>query len=391
MAKRQWWQKPQLRTDEDQNIHRKVSWLELFFDLIFVVVVAELSHYLAKHVSLEGVGSFILLFLPVWWVWIGATYYNERFETEGLENRIFTFLQIIGAAGLAVFVHDGLGKTSIGFALSYILSRSIITYLWVRGGYHDRRFLPTAKRFGSGFATSIACFFLSIFVPPPQRFVLWGIGLLIDISTPLSAYRQQALLPKFSSSKLPERFGLFLIIVLGESVVAVVQGLAAKPELSILAAGTGILGMAMAFGMWWIYFDFVARRPPKPGVGWSYAWGYLHMPLVMSVTATGAGILNTITNEQDVLLEPVRMLIAFSVGFSLIAIALLEKTLRREADEPTHPGLSPGLKLVGALGAIGLGLWGSGLGAITLLSLLFGILAIQMIYGLAVWFNMEID
>jgi low temperature requirement protein LtrA len=66
MAKRQWWQKPQLRTDEDQNIHRKVSWLELFFDLIFVVVVAELSHYLAKQVSLEGVGSFILLFLPVW-------------------------------------------------------------------------------------------------------------------------------------------------------------------------------------------------------------------------------------------------------------------------------------------------------------------------------------
>ncbi|NJK74427.1 MAG: low temperature requirement protein A [Microcoleus sp. SU_5_6] len=138
MAKRQWWQKPQLRTDEDQNIHRKVSWLELFFDLIFVVVVAELSHYLAKHVSLEGVGSFILLFLPVWWVWIGATYYNERFETEGLENRIFTFLQIIGAAGLAVFVHDGLGKTSIGFALAYVLSRLIITYLWVRGGYHDR-------------------------------------------------------------------------------------------------------------------------------------------------------------------------------------------------------------------------------------------------------------
>jgi low temperature requirement protein LtrA len=143
--------------------------------------------------------------------------------------------------------------------------------------------------------------------------------------------------------------------------------------------------------MWWIYFDFVARRPPKPGVGWSYAWGYLHMPLVMSVTATGAGILNTITNEQDVLPEPVRMLIALSVGFSLIAIGLLENTLRRESNEPAHPRLSPALKFVGALGAIGLGLWGNGLGAIALLSLLFGLLAIQMIYGLLVWFNMEID
>jgi low temperature requirement protein LtrA len=390
MAKRQLWQKPQLRTEEEEQIHRKVTWLELFFDLIFVVVVAELSHYLAKHVSLEGAGNFILLFLPVWWVWIGATYYNERFETEGLENRIFTFLQIIGAAGLAIFAHDGLGKTSVGFALSYVLSRSIITYLWIRGGYHDRRFLPTAKRFGTSFSISIACFVLSVFVPPPQRFVLWGIGLVLDVTAPLFAIRQQALLPKFSSSKLPERFGLFLIIVLGESVVAVVQGLAAKPELSPLAVGTGILALALAFGIWWIYFDFVARRPPKYGIGWVYAWNYLHMPLVIAVTATGAGILNTIANEQAVLSDPVRMLIAISVGISLTAIALLENTLRREADEPTHPSLSPILKLIAAVGALGLGIWGSGLGAISLLSLLFGLLAVQMIYGLVVWFNMEV-
>jgi low temperature requirement protein LtrA len=170
----------------------------------------------------------------------------------------------------------------------------------------------------------------------------------------------------------------------------VVQGLAAKSELSFFTAGTGILGMALAFGMWWIYFDFVARRPPKHGIAWIYAWNYLHMPLVMAVTATGAGILNTIANEQSTLSDPVRMLISISVGCSLIAIALLENTLRREADEPTHPRLSPGLKLVAAFGAIGLGLWGSGLGAIALLSLLFGLLAVQMIYGLLVWFNMEI-
>lgn len=391
MAKRQLWQKPQLRTDEEQHIHRKVTWLELFFDLIFVVVVAELSHYLAKHVTLDGVGSFIFLFLPVWWVWIGATYYNERFETEGLENRIFTFLQILGAAGLAIFTHDGLGKTSVGFALSYVLSRSIVTYLWVRGGYHDRRFMPTAKRFGLCFSISIACFILSVFVAPPQRFVLWAIGLLLDISAPLFSYRHQAQLPKFSTSKLPERFGLFLIIVLGESVVAVVQGLAAKPELSLLAAGTGVLAMAIAFGMWWIYFDFVARRPPKPGIFWAYAWAYLHMPLVMAVTATGAGILNTIASEQTGLGDPVRMLISGSVAVSLTVMALLENTLRREADEPTHPRLSPALKLIAAAGAAGLGIWGTGLGAIALLSLLFGLLAVPMVYGLIVWFNMEID
>ncbi|TAE93910.1 MAG: hypothetical protein EAZ79_25565 [Oscillatoriales cyanobacterium] len=78
MAKRIWWQKPQIRTDEEQQLHRKVSWLELFFDLIFVVIIAELSHNLAVDVSWVGAGKYILLFLPAWWIWIGATYYNEH-------------------------------------------------------------------------------------------------------------------------------------------------------------------------------------------------------------------------------------------------------------------------------------------------------------------------
>ena len=91
MAKRIWWQKSQIRIDEELHLHRKVSWRELFFDLVFVVIIAELSHKLASDVSLAGAGKYILLFLPAWWVWIGQTYYTERFETEGIENRLFTF------------------------------------------------------------------------------------------------------------------------------------------------------------------------------------------------------------------------------------------------------------------------------------------------------------
>jgi low temperature requirement protein LtrA len=386
MTERSWWQKPQIRTDEEQQIHRKVTWLELFFDLVFVVVISELAHYLAKHISFEGTLGFILLFVPVWWVWMGATYYNERFETDGLENRLFTFLQILPAAGLAVFAHDGFGKTSVGFALSYALARGIITYLWWRAGVHEPKFRPTAKRFVFGFSIAILLFISSIFIPPPSRFILWAIGLVVDIATPFLTLKQQLKLPRLSTSKLPERYGLFVIIVLGESVVAVVKGLAAKEHLDLTTALTGILGMAFAFGIWWVYFDFIARRPPKARASWSFAWGYLHMPLVVAIASVGAGILNLIEHEEHFLPDNVRLLIGLSVGLALATIGLLEITLHRHDDEPTHPHISPSLKLGAAGVALIVAVFGGKLDSILLLSILIMLVGIQMIYGFYVSF-----
>ena len=138
MARRQWWQKPQLRREEDRNIHRRVSWLELFFDLFFVVIISSVSHNVSVNLSWTGISELILSFLPVWWVWIGFTMYNERFETEGLENRIFTFFLMIPVAGLAIFAQDCTGHNFTPYVLSYAFARSQITFHWGRGGYYDR-------------------------------------------------------------------------------------------------------------------------------------------------------------------------------------------------------------------------------------------------------------
>ncbi|MDX2239744.1 MAG: low temperature requirement protein A [Leptolyngbyaceae cyanobacterium bins.302] len=389
-VKRLLWQRPTLRTDEEQERDRRVTWLELFFDLFIVVVVVELSHSFAEDISWAGVGSFVFLFLHLWWVWIASTYYTERFETEGVDQRFFTFLQMIPIGGMAVFAHYALGKTSVGFALSYALSRAIITYLWWRGGRYDRRFRPTARRYIVGFGLSILLYVLSIFVEPPTRFMLWGVGLLVDLMTPFFTLRLQALLPRFSTSKLPERFGLLVIIVLGESVMGVVKGVAQQKVLTPTIAIVGILGIALTFGVWWIYFDFINRRPPKPGVGWSFAWGYLHLPLTIAITATGAGMLNVVS-DQDLLLDPnVSLLIGCSVGISLIVMGLLELTLQRTPDEPTHPKISPILKFAAGSIAILFGIISPNSWVVGLQVGLLLLLLIQMAYGLYVWFSQDL-
>jgi low temperature requirement protein LtrA len=210
---------------------------------------------------------------------------------------------------------------------------------------------------------------------------------LVDLLTPAFTLRHQAQLPRFSTTRLPERFGLFILITLGESIIGTVQGMADQEQLSLLTGISGVLGMALSFALWWVYFDFIARRPAKPGIGWAFAWSYLHLPLLLAIAATGAGVLNVIGSEEPVLPDNVRLLIAGAVGTALTVMALLEMVLRREPDEPTHPRVSPLLKLIAAVFAYGIGLWGSGLGAIALLCLLLVLLAVQMGYGLLVWYR----
>jgi low temperature requirement protein LtrA len=390
LAKRLWWEKPRLRTDEEEERERRVGWLELFFDLVFVVVVAELSHSLAGHISLAGVMGFVLLFIPVWWIWIGGTFYTERFETRDVSNRVFAFLQMLPVAALAVFAHDGLGETSVGFALSYVAARIVLIVMWLRGGWHEPRFRPVSNRYAIGFGTSVALFVVSIFVSPPLRFWLWGLGLLIDLLTPLPTLKFQAKLPRFSTSRLPERLGLFVIIVLGETLVGVVRGVAEQHHLTLATMLTGALGMALGFGLWWVYFDFVARRQFKPGRWWLLTWTYLHLPLLMGIVAAGAGVNNVVASEETTLPVEARWLISGAIGVALIFIGLIEQTLRRREDEPTHPRLSPILKIAAGLGALVVAALGNGLGPLPLLSLLLGLILIQIVYGTYVWFRQPV-
>lgn len=105
------------REEKKEEKERHATWLELFYDLVFVAVVSQLSENLDHDISLMGLLSFVALFIPVWFAWLGATFFATRFGTDDLVHRILTLLQMMGAAAMAVNVSHGLGETSAGFAL----------------------------------------------------------------------------------------------------------------------------------------------------------------------------------------------------------------------------------------------------------------------------------
>ncbi|MDQ6724151.1 MAG: low temperature requirement protein A, partial [Thermoproteota archaeon] len=235
---------------------RHVTWLENFYDLIVAIIVYQLSRDLNQDISIYGFLSFIALFIPVWWSWIGVTFYSTRFETDDLTHRLLMLLQIATAAFMAVSVPEGLGKNSSWFALSYAVIRIILVIEYLR----TRKYVPAAlqltTRYSIGFSIAAGIWLVSAFVPPPIRFILWIIGLVVDIGTPLFFARQLSVQFAPHVHHLPERFGSFTIIVLGISILGVVNGIASHNWTipSILSAG---LGLGITFSLWWIYFDTV--------------------------------------------------------------------------------------------------------------------------------------
>jgi len=374
------WQRPILRTDEEQGLEQKVTWLELFYDLVFVVVIAEITHTLSEDINLVSLGTFGFLFIPIWWVWIGVTFYNERFKSNDVSYRLFLFLQMIPVAAMAVFAADAMGEGSTGFALAYASARVMSIILVVRGGWHEKTFRSVSTRSAIGAGISIALFLASVFVSPPLRFTLWAIGLIVELLNPWLALKHIATLPRVSSSRLPERFGLFTIIVLGESIVGVISGVARNHEATAVGI-TAVVGLALAFSIWWVYFDFVASRPPKPGVWSTIFWVYLHLPMVIAIAATGAALLAVVGSQGGPFHPEIRWLISGAVAVSLIAIGLIEMLLQQESNHPTHSQLSPALKFIGGTLAAGVGVLGGFFAQIPLLSVLLLLLLGQIIYG----------
>ena len=356
------WKPPRLRIGEGAEGERHATWLELFYDLLFAAVVAQLTFELSQDLSGFGVLTFVALCVPVWWAWVGQSFYATRFDTDDLGHRLFIIAQMFAVAAMAVNVHAGLGRGSAGFALSYAAVRFILVGEYL--GAHV--FVPEARaltrRFGLGFGLAAAIWLVSAWVPPPARFYLWGLGLVIDFATPLSAGKLHSRLAPHATH-LPERFALFILIVLGEAIAGAVMGLTKHPW-NVQSGLTAALGLSIAFSLWWVYFDNIdgaaIRAARAQGRIWLYqGWLYVHLPLVMGLAASAVGVQYAVASPQDLVLPPgERWLICGATALVLLSIGCIQLVIdaSREEIQTTRLafrfGGAAAVLVLGALGAM---------------------------------------
>jgi low temperature requirement protein LtrA len=280
-------------TNEQRAEERTSTWLELFFDLCFVVAVAALARGLHDEPNLGGMLRFLGLFVPVWWSWMIFTWYATAFDNDDVPYRVTLFVAMLSILGLAASVgRIGVDPAAtVSFVLAYALMRILVAGLFLRAGRH----VPVALRrfvgfYLAGYVFGAVIWLSSLFVPPPYRYAVWAIGLFVELLGPILAVRTLDN-PRisFHPRHIPERYGLFTLIVLGESVLAVAAGTAGT-HWAPAGVLTAVAGFVAAVCIWWLYFDHVGSSGIELGPRPAFYWGYGHYAVYAGIAAFGVGV-----------------------------------------------------------------------------------------------------
>jgi low temperature requirement protein LtrA len=385
--RRYFWMPP--RAHGDVIVGREVSFLELFYDLVYVVVISQAAHHLAGEVTWAGVGRFAVVFGLIWLAWInGAVYHDLHGRAEG-RTRTYVFLQMGILALLAVFTAEATAGDGPAFAVVYSAFLFLLGWLWYSVRLRDDpAFRPTTTPYIAGVLVSATIVGASALLPEPARLAAWALVVvgwlagIIFLDWRSGATRDTS---ANASESMIERFDLFTIIVLGEVVVGVVTGIANDGRTPI-AVVTGILGLGIGFAYWWSYFDLVGARRVRSDRGALSRWLVGHLPVTMTIAATGAVMVNMVAHASaGHAPPPAPMVLSLSVAVGVLALVLIATSLADWRDlAPVYHSVS--VALAGAaLVALLLG-WLAPPPWLHILSLTL-LLGAVWLYGILTWFS----
>ena len=386
---RQLWQPP--RTHSGVDGERTVSFLELFYDLVFVALIAAATHNLAGHMDWVSVGEFIVVFSLIWLAWLNGTAAYDLHGREDVRTRSFVFVQMLLVALLAVYGsmgEEGWDEFTIVYGVFFI----VVGWLWFTAHLRaDESLRRVSRLYLAMIILTVAAVIGSAFTSPSAQLWIWGAMALVWVSALFFITRATAALsnePVIVSHSLVERFGLFTIIVLGEVVVGVVHGLSESVG-NLETMATGVLALGVGFGIWWNYFDLTGRRLPRGDRTGLPVWIVLHLPLTMAIAAAGAAMVSVIEHAGDPRApEVATWVLSGSVALSLLSIAAIACTLR---DFTRYRGIYSATCIVmvalALAVAIPVGLWRPA--PVTLISILLGVLTVVWMVAVFRWLTTE--
>ncbi|MDQ1632847.1 MAG: hypothetical protein QOC80_2819 [Frankiaceae bacterium] len=321
---------PGLQTD----VERSASKLELFFDLAFVLVVAELADVLSKDLTGHGVVVFVGLYVVVWWSWASPTLYANRFDTDDVVFRVTKLVSMLAVIGLAGSVSDATGKRVVEFTLCFVLLRLLLFAQYARAWRSVPDARPKVRLYLAGSGTAAALWAVSLAVPAPWRYLLWAAGLAVDVLVPITTTFARGWVP-LHLEHLPERLGLFVILVLGESVAAIAHGVH-DVQWTGQAVAVGAVSFVLAAGLWWVAFDLGGGTAKQllleaSDNGRRIAediFFYGHLPITLGLAAVGVGIehviLESAKNEPA---QSTRFVLCVGVAVFLASVSLTNNAL----------------------------------------------------------------
>lgn len=288
------WHRPMTARDRGQT-HRAATPLELLFDLVFVVAVAQaaagLHHAVAEDHTGEGVLRYAMVFFAIWWAWMNFTWFASAYDTDDIPYRLAVFVQMSGALVLAAGVPRAMehGDFTTG-TLGYVIMRLAAVPQWLRAAHSDPPRRRSALRFAAGIVIVQVCWVLRLMLPASWGVAGFAVLAVGELLIPVIAER--AAPTPWHPHHIAERYGLFTIIVLGESILSASLAVQSAVDSDVAfgdLATTAVGGLLVVYTMWWIYF---AKAPETllRSLRASLTWGYGHYFIFGSAAAVGAGL-----------------------------------------------------------------------------------------------------
>lgn len=339
---------------------RPATPLELLFDLCFVVAVAflaaELHHGITEDHTAIAVLTYLALFAPVWWAWMSYTWFATAFSHDDAITRVLTFGQMAGILAVAATIPLAADGRLAPFAVAYAAMRLPLVGQWLRSAAADRVHRAFALTYAAGAMVAQILWVAGALAGGEGRVVLLSAALVTELATPVLAVRRS---PGrvFHPRHIAERYGLFTIIVLGETVLAGAVGFRQAVDSSgvdlavLLVAGSALV---ICFAMWWLYFEFLGSDALERNRRAAFLWGYGHYVLFAGMAAVGAGVaadIQLITENAGAGHADAgagTMIVALAVGCSLAALGVLRRASAAASVTPALGGFVGMMALAGA-------------------------------------------
>ena len=290
-----------LLRDRRADEHARVTYAELFFDLVFVFAVTQLSHAVLRHPDGPGLLHAAVLLLAVWWSWIYTAWVTNWLDPERAPVRLMLFVMMAAALVLAASIPDAFGGRGLAFAAAHVfiqVGRSAF-FLWT--AWKDRAHRLNFGRITAWLAFAGVFWLAGAFVQGEARLLVWGLALAIEYVSPAVGFwtpglgRTKTSEWNVEGGHMAERCALFTIIALGESIIVTGSTVMGMPwEGQVMAAFGGAFLCSLA--MWWIYFSSTAEAASKaiaeskdPGAIARVAYTYAHLPIIAGIIVTAVG------------------------------------------------------------------------------------------------------
>jgi len=374
---------PRIRSEEEGK--RPTSWLEFFFDLVFVVAIDQVARRLQHGVTGHGAIVYLALYAPIWWAWVGFVLYTDRFGTDDLSDRFMTLLQIGAALVIAAAAMRATSDRAAAFAVAYGAFRLILATRYAIAAHYVREARRECTRQSIGFALAAVIWIASAAVPPRWRFWMWGVGFGVDLLTPFASPRMHQIVPP-DPDHIEERFGTFINISLGEGFVGLVEAMRDQSWSSAVLA-TAVLSLLVGFSIWWGFFDALDQAPvaevrTNKRTGPYKVWIFAQLPLAAGVAAAGIAVGNLVHDaDAPVLEDSLRWLVC-----GMVALCYLAHAIMHIAYAKTGAGRRGWLlavrKILTIAAALLLAAWGAGLSALAVAGLLASAAGAQVVWNI---------